>query len=116
MTSFERITIIANQLANAGKKPTVALIKAKLSSPVPLPQMISALRSWHHEPENCVLREPVATEDLSDKNSDEDMVTNEMLTIEQVNLAISQALEPIKAELTEVKVQLQQLKQNNLVR
>jgi len=24
MTNFERITIIANQLANAGKKPTIA--------------------------------------------------------------------------------------------
>ncbi len=37
MTINEQIINIANQLANQGKKPTVALIKTQLTSPVPLP-------------------------------------------------------------------------------
>ena len=41
---------MANQLANAGNKPTVALIKAKLNVKVPLPVIISVLKTWQHEP------------------------------------------------------------------
>jgi len=108
MTNFEIITIIANQLANAGKKPTVALIKAKLPSPIPLPQMISALKNWQHEPENCILPENNASEDVKEKDSQTE--SEETLTLGQVNALIERALAPIKAELEEVKKQLKQEK------
>ena len=114
MTNFERITIIANQLANAGKKPTIALIKAKLPNPVPLPQIIGALKSWHHEPENCVFPE-VKTIEGSGESKVEEKIKSEdnALTLEQVNALINSALSPVKEELAEVKKQLQQLKQAN---
>lgn len=113
MTNFEIITIIANQLANAGKKPTVALIKGKLPAPVPLPQIISTLKNWQHEPENCSLAALQALKDTtsnSDKDTDVNLNKDKGLSIEQVNVLIEQALAPIKKELAAVKLQLQQLK------
>lgn len=108
MTNFEKITVIANQLANAGKKPTIALIKAKLSSPVPLPQIIGTLKSWQHEPGNCSL---AALQTITNANSNDDNTNKDKhLSIEQVNELIEKALIPIKIELTEVKAELQQLK------
>lgn len=50
MTTNDEILILANQLANAGHKPTVAMVKAKLHKKVPLPVIISTLRVWQHDP------------------------------------------------------------------
>jgi hypothetical protein len=50
MTINDEILILANQLANAGNKPTVAMIKAKLNKKVPLPLIISTLKVWQHDP------------------------------------------------------------------
>ena len=50
MTINEEILILANKIANNGNKPTVALIKAKLSKKVSLPVIISTLKTWQHEP------------------------------------------------------------------
>lgn len=111
MTNFEKITIVANQLANDGKKPTVALIKAKLSEPVPLPQIISTMKSWHHEPENCTFSALKVTENSKDEGSIEDQ--HIMLTQEQFDQSIKQAVDkaitPIKAELAEIKTLLENI-------
>jgi len=50
MTINDEILILANQLANAGNKPTVAMIKGKLNKKIPLPVIISTLKVWQHEP------------------------------------------------------------------
>ena len=50
MTINDEILILANQIANKGSKPAVALIKAKLKKKVPLPVIISTLKTWQHEP------------------------------------------------------------------
>lgn len=50
MTINDEIVTLANQLANEGNKPTVALIKTKLNKKVPLPVIISTLKSWQHDP------------------------------------------------------------------
>jgi hypothetical protein len=50
MTTNDEILILANQIANKGSKPTVALIKSKLKTKLPLPVIISTLRSWKHDP------------------------------------------------------------------
>lgn len=112
MTNFEKITIIANQLANEGKKPSIALIKSKTSTPIPLPQIISTLKSWQHEPEHCVLFESPASKDESKSTPliDSNELSHELIN-EAITVAIDNALAPIKAELAEVKAQLQQLTQ-----
>jgi len=114
MTNFERITIIANQLANAGKKPTIALIKAKLPNPVPLPQIIGSLKSWQHEPDNCVFPKVETIESSSENKAGEKIKSEETtLSLEQVNALIEAALAPVKVELAEIKEQLKHLKQAN---
>jgi hypothetical protein len=105
MTNIEQIMILANQLANDGKKPSVALIKAKLSSPVPLPQIIASLKSWSHEPENCVFPE---TNSTTHKTDDKTNALN-TVTIAELNDAIA----PINKELAEIKRLLEVFVKNN---
>jgi len=57
MTVNDEISIVANQIANEGNKPTVALIKTKLNKKVPLPVIISVLKTWQHEPSFITLPE-----------------------------------------------------------
>jgi len=71
MTINDEIITIANQIANQGKKPSVALIKTKLTSPVPLPTIISVLKSWSHDPDFTSVQiiqsiEPKSAEDKND--------------------------------------------------
>lgn len=103
MTNVEKIIIVANQLANQGKKPSIALIKSKLASPVPLPQIISTLRSWSHDPENCVLKEE------STENNKTDQI-NDIKELDNVALNdLNNALAPIHKELAEIKEILKKL-------
>lgn len=37
---------ILEQLHSEGKEPTVALVKARLTTPVPMPALITTLKSW----------------------------------------------------------------------
>lgn len=57
MTINDEILIFANQIANTGNKPTVALLKAKLKKKVPLPTIISTLKTWRHDPDFIALPE-----------------------------------------------------------
>ncbi len=101
MTNIEKITILANQLANEGKKPSVALIKARLKSPVPLPQIISSLKFWEHDPEHVVLIERQETTHETNKVDDK---TNEVS-----QSLLNEALAPIHKELAEIKDLLKML-------
>jgi uncharacterized protein YceH (UPF0502 family) len=40
------IETVLNTLSQEGKTPTVALVKARLSTPVPMPAIITAIKSW----------------------------------------------------------------------
>ena len=101
MTTSEQVLTIANQLANQGKKPTVALIKAKLATPIALPIIISCLKNWQHDPLfTCAAS---AIENKDDNLND----TSELAQ------ALEQALVPIKAELAEVKMLLKRLTQQS---
>ncbi|TWX54569.1 hypothetical protein [Colwellia hornerae] len=108
MTITDEITIIANQLANQGKKPTVALLKTKLKKPIPLPTLISILRSWTHDPKLI---------ELADKSK---ILVKENQTLASnapeieliVAKAIAKALQPIEIELAELKALVYSLKNN----
>lgn len=101
MTIADEITIIANQLANQGKKPTVALIKTKLSKPTPLPTIISILKNWTHDANH------VEFPQLSEGNSIQKQEVSELSP--EIAQAIEQALEPVKTELAELKAKVLQL-------
>ncbi len=101
MNVNDEIIAIANILANAGKKPSVALIKSKLTKPTPLPLIVSTLKQWQHEPERIQLSH------------------NETITIEKENQplepitmqSLQDAITPLEQELSEIKQLLQQLLQ-----
>lgn len=37
---------VLEQLSQEGKEPTVALVKARLSTPIPMPALITTIKSW----------------------------------------------------------------------
>lgn len=47
--SIENVMQIATQLAAEGKQPSVALIKARLPAPCPMPVVIQALQRWRSQ-------------------------------------------------------------------
>jgi len=93
MTIHDEILTIANKIANTGKKPTVALIKTKLSQTVPLPLLISALKTWQHDPEFISL--PEDTPQTSTKNREE---------AEPLPHSLSEELKEMKQEIVELKL------------
>ena len=106
MTITDEITIIANQLANQGKKPTVALLKTKLKTPVPLPTLISILRNWTHDPKLITLTGE--TKKLVEENKT--LALNSPEIEMMITKAIATALEPIETELAELKALIISLK------
>jgi hypothetical protein len=106
MTITDEIIIIANQLANQGKKPTVALVKTRLKISAPLPTIISVLRNWKHDP--TLIEMTVESNDVEAKQKH---LTS---TSSEIEKAISIALQPIQAELVELRALVRELsKQQN---
>jgi K+-transporting ATPase c subunit len=103
MTHSEQISAIANQLANQGKKPTVALVKAKLTSAVPLPAIIASLKSWQHDPDKIALTQ-IPSDAVTPPVSGLDPATQAL-----ISQALTLALAPIHQELADIKKQLKQL-------
>jgi hypothetical protein len=114
MTIIDEILICANQLANAGKKPTVALVKAKLSQPAPLPTLITTLKSWQHQPDFI---SPINNEaqQITEVPSSKDTAAllESLLEDGSIKKVIQQSLESeltaIKSELTEMKLLINDL-------
>ena len=46
----QEIISICQQLSEEGKEPSVALIKARLSKPAPMPFVIGGLKQWRANP------------------------------------------------------------------
>ncbi len=98
MTINDEILAIANQLANQGKKPSVALIKTRLSQSVPLPTIISVLKSWQHDPEFIQTRQqPIPSQTTENSNVDE------------LRLVVDKAIEPLKQEILALKQLINEL-------
>jgi len=114
MTITDEILSCANQLANAGKKPSVALVKAKLSQPVPLPTIIATLKNWQHEPEftTSELKEQLGDKDQDTSQSNTELVKS-LLNNDAVKSMIEQSLakelQQLKVELAEMKLQIEDL-------
>jgi len=57
---------VLEQLHQEGKEPTVALVKARLSTPIPMPALITALKSWKSA--NRVPKVEIAAKQQSDQD------------------------------------------------
>jgi len=100
MTINDEILILANQIANKGNKPTVALIKTKLNKKVPLPVIISTLKVWQHEPSFISL--PEKKRDISES-------TNKANTVTPFEQELQKELTDMKKEISELKNLVKQL-------
>ena len=98
MTINDEIIILANQLANAGNKPTVALIKTKLNKRAPLPTIISTLKTWQHDP--SLISSPEEKHHITEKSN----ATTE----------IDPFIQELSKELTQMKQEIIELKQQDL--
>ncbi|XQW86162.1 hypothetical protein ACOYR1_05380 [Thalassotalea piscium] len=98
MTISEEILIVANQLANEGKKPTVALVKTRLSKPIPLAVLINTLKNWQHQPDNSELS--VSQEEPKEIRPKK----------ENIAMQIEEAIAPLYLEIKELKQQMADLK------
>lgn len=106
MTINDEITIIANQIANAGNKPTVALIKAKLNKQVALPVIISTLKVWQHDPTlgSTPEEKSIVTEKAKNTASADNFQQN-----------ITDELAQMKHEIIELKQMVKQLIELNKI-
>lgn len=106
MTISDEISIIANQLANQGITPSVALIKSKLSQPVPLPQIITTLKHWQHDPAFIQIdKSPAKIENVTTDTT--------ILNNETVAFLIAEAIKPLELEIKALKVQIEKLVEQN---
>ncbi|RJG51197.1 hypothetical protein [Motilimonas pumila] len=107
---MEDVIRIAQQLNKAGQKPTVALVKAKLSPGYPLPKIIAALKNWQSHPD---LTEQ-AEENKASIDSDQTSATAAPapISVDQlIKLQISQYIEQqVTPQITELQQQIADLK------
>lgn len=113
MTIIDEILSCANQVANSGKKPTVALVKAKLNQPVPLPTIIATLKNWQHEPEftSCkVVQDEKANQDISLSNAElVDSILKNNEVKKMIEESLHKELQEMKQELADMKLLIQTL-------
>ncbi len=105
MTTSDEISIIANRLANAGKTPSVALIKSQLNQTIPLPQIIAVLKNWQHDPKF-----------IQAKDQKVSSIKHSPLTPDnqEISALIAEAIAPLQKEVSELKQLLQKLLDNQL--
>lgn len=114
MTVTNERLICANKLANAGIKPTVALIKANLSQQVTLPIIITTLKGWQNQPEFITIinkeNEQVPPQKPYSTTSEQldSLIENDSLK-KVIQQSLHQELSGMKSELSEVKHQLKTL-------
>ena len=84
--SNAEINQICHQLAEEGKEPSVALIKARLSQKAPLPTIISGLQQWKNNPNHVVKETP--TQQVSREKGLEQRVADLEKTVETLKAQI----------------------------
>jgi hypothetical protein len=99
MTITDEILVLANRLANDGNKPTLALIKGKLSTKVPIPTIITTLKGWQHDPSFIDFPENKAVNIETPKSAEAD----------ELRVVLNEELAQMKQEIYELKVLIKEL-------
>ncbi|OIQ26023.1 hypothetical protein [uncultured Vibrio sp.] len=76
----DELTTIMSSLTQEGKEPTVALVKARLSSTVPMPALITAIKSWKASNRVPKVEIAAATPSEQDKIATLQQQVNDLLT------------------------------------
>lgn len=100
MTINDEILALANQIANNGQKPTVALIKGKLTKTVSLPTIISTLKNWQHEPDFVAQSQESKQATIEASNDSE---------TEPLRQLLNEELAQMKEDIVELKTLIHEL-------
>lgn len=96
------IFAVARQLTREGKKPTVALVKSRLSRQVPMRELLEALKVWRHSPETTVETEDGTNDQQELLPSSHDTAATEAL--------IAAAIAPLQDEIMALHAEINALK------
>lgn len=89
----KELEAVLQQLQQEGKEPSVALVKARMRTPVPMPALIATIKSWKSA--NRVPKIEVAAQ----KTSQEDRLT----TLENTVAQLTARIEELETKLNEKK-------------
>ncbi|EKO3386041.1 hypothetical protein KW465_13610 [Vibrio fluvialis] len=85
----QELEAILTSLHNEGKEPSVALVKARLSTSVPMPALITAIKSWKSA--NRVPKIEIAATSANE--------TDRISALEQQVADLTQRLQALEAKL-----------------
>ena len=103
MTNIEEIIITANRIANEGRKPSVALVKGRLTHSTPLPVIISTLKTWQHQPDYTDVKGASLVKKEQPKDNENDAIAA------QITKAVNKAIEPLQEESKKLKIEIAKL-------
>jgi len=89
----DELKSVLEGLQAQGKEPTVALVKARMSTPVPMPALITTIKSWKSA--NRVPKVEVA--------APQDNATDKLAQLEQQVIALTERVTQLEAKLAEKK-------------
>ncbi|KAB0290386.1 hypothetical protein F2P58_05570 [Vibrio fortis] len=87
----DELKSVLEGLQAQGKEPTVALVKARMSTPVPMPALITTIKSWKSA--NRVPKVEVA--------APQDNATDKLAQLEQQVIALTERVTQLEAKLAE---------------
>jgi hypothetical protein len=98
----QHIIAAADQLAREGKKPTIALVKSRISQPASMRDIIEVLKVWRFNPDAAVPADKVQP------GAAEAETKSPSLSTEQL---IAAAVTPLRQEIAALRIELDALKQ-----
>ncbi|AMF97245.1 MULTISPECIES: hypothetical protein [Vibrio] len=87
----KELEAVMEQLQQQGKEPTVALVKARMKTPVPMPALIATIKSWKSA--NRIPKVEVAVQ----KPKEEDRIA----ALEETVAKLTARVEELEAKLSE---------------
>ncbi|EKO3809805.1 hypothetical protein NTE10_001680 [Vibrio harveyi] len=87
----KELEAVMEQLQQRGKEPTVALVKARMKTPVPMPALIATIKSWKSA--NRIPKVEVAVQ----KPKEEDRLA----ALEETVAKLTARVEELEAKLSE---------------
>lgn len=87
----DELKSVLEGLQAQGKEPTVALVKARMSTPVPMPALITTIKSW--KAANRVPKVEVAAPQQN--------TTDKMALLEQQIVALTERVTQLESKLAE---------------
>ncbi|WP_428772216.1 hypothetical protein [Vibrio sp.] len=88
----DELHAVMEQLEQQGKQPTVALVKARLTTPIPMPALVTAIKSWksaHRVPKVEVAAQPAEPETIAQLQQQVNELTER---VNQLEIKLSEKL------------------------